>query len=70
MEEEDLDRVCDVCGEADEVEAYSNLGVGSLRCRRHSVGLSEQAEEIYWQRRSSSLLHELKPKQQAEEKET
>jgi hypothetical protein len=65
--EEHLDRVCDVCGEADGVEAYSNLGVGSLRCRRHSVGISEQAEEIYWQRRSASLSEESKFTKQEEE---
>lgn len=67
--EEGLDRVCEICGESVAVESETNLGVVSLRCRRHSVGISQQAEEIYWQRRSASSPHESEvlPKQQTEE---
>lgn len=66
--EEGLDRVCEICGESVGVESETNLGVVSLRCRRHSVGISQQAEEIYWQRRSASSPHESnEPKQQSEE---
>lgn len=50
----DPERSCAVCGSSEGVQLYDNSGELAFLCERHAVGISQAAEQSYWQRRLES----------------